>query len=224
MADDKKKGPPAAPSPFHKGHLQETILFLIVLLLLGAIITRVTYYFYGFDTTPFSSLWDYLVLWFTRLWHFWRVFAVFLALGLVGWTVQSYLKLKALRKEEEQIYGVVPQDEFLKHIPPEKKNEKWTHVLELMNSQNPSDWRLAIIEADIMLDELLRAEQYHGNSIGDMLKAVEESDMLTLDAAWEAHKVRNRIAHSGSDFELNERETKRVLALFESVFKEFEII
>ncbi len=224
MADDKKKGPPAAPSPFGKNHLQDTILFLIVLILLGAIIARITYYFQGFDTTPFSSILDYIMAWLRTLWRVWKVVAVFVAVGLAGWIWHSYSKLRALKKEDEQIYGVVPQDDFLNKRPEEKGNEKWAHVLELMNSSNPSEWRLAIMEADIMLDEMLRAQRYHGDSVGEMLKSVEESDMSTLDAAWEAHKVRNRIAHSGADFELNERETKRVLALFESVFKEFEII
>jgi hypothetical protein len=60
--------------------------------------------------------------------------------------------------------------------------------------------------------------------VAEKLKSVDSSDMLTLDAAWEAHKVRNRIAHSGSDFELNEREAKRVIMLFESVFREFGMI
>lgn len=223
MADDKKK-PAAAPSPFHKHHLQETMLFLLVLLLLGGIITRLTYYFQGYDTTPFSSIWDYIVAWFRWFWSVWKVVAVFVALGLVGWVVYSYTKLRALRKEDEKIYGTAPVDEFLEKMPARAQNEKWVHVLELMNSSNPSDWRLAIIEGDVMLEELLKTLQLPGDSVGDKLKAVEPSDMLTLDAAWEAHKVRNRIAHSGSDFELNERETKRVLALFESVFKEFEII
>ena len=57
-----------------------------------------------------------------------------------------------------------------------------------------------------------------------MLKSVDKNNFLTLDDAWEAHKVRNDIAHSGINFQLNERETKRVLALFEKVFKEFNVI
>jgi deoxyadenosine/deoxycytidine kinase len=83
---------------------------------------------------------------------------------------------------------------------------------------------VAIIEADIMLDEMLTALGYLGDGVGEKLKTVEPSNILTLDAAWEAHKVRNRIAHSGKDFELNQRETKRVVGLFESVFREFGMI
>jgi len=76
----------------------------------------------------------------------------------------------------------------------------------------------------VMLEELLRTIGYNGESVGEMLKSVDKNEFLTIEDAWEAHKVRNAIAHSGGDFQLNERETKRVIALFEKVFKEFQVI
>ena len=64
----------------------------------------------------------------------------------------------------------------------------------------------------------------HGDTIGDKLKAVEKSDFLTIDNAWEAHKARNQIAHDGADFQLNQREAMRIISLYESVFREFQMI
>ena len=63
-----------------------------------------------------------------------------------------------------------------------------------------------------------------GESIGERLKVVETGDFDHIEEAWEAHKIRNAIAHQGSDFLLTKREAQRVLSLYESVFKEFEII
>ncbi len=104
------------------------------------------------------------------------------------------------------------------------KNARWEHVLTLANSESPGDWRTAIIEADIMLDELLTSMGHHGDSLGDKLKGVERSDFQTIDLAWDGHKIRNRIAHHGSDFILTERETKRVVDLYRQVFEEFDYI
>lgn len=104
------------------------------------------------------------------------------------------------------------------------RNERWERVMTHVSSDNPNDWRLGIIEADVMLDELVTRIGYRGASLGDKLKQVETSDFLTLDAAWEAHKTRNRIAHSGSDFILTQREAKRIIALYEEVFKEFHYL
>lgn len=100
-------------------------------------------------------------------------------------------------------------------------HEKWLKVQAHINSDDHSQWRLAVLEADIMLGDILEKMGYQGDSIGDKLKSVDKSDFLTLDYAWEAHKIRNQIAHEGSDFQLNEREAKRVIDLYKTVFSEF---
>lgn len=105
-----------------------------------------------------------------------------------------------------------------------KKNERWQVVLDHVHSTNPSDWRLAIIEADNILDEMVTRIGYKGENLGEKLKSVEPSDFLTLEEAWQAHKVRNRIAHDGLSFQIDHREAKRVIGLFEKVFQEFEYI
>jgi hypothetical protein len=102
--------------------------------------------------------------------------------------------------------------------------ERWQKIVEHSESQNQSDWRLAIIEADIILAELLDKLQLPGDTIGEKLKAVEKSDFETIEYAWEAHKARNAIAHEGSNFLLNQHETRHIISLYESVFKEFELI
>lgn len=102
-------------------------------------------------------------------------------------------------------------------------NKSWDRVIMHVESLNESEWRLALIEADIMLADLLDNMGLPGDSVGEKLKAVEKSDFTTLDLAWEAHKVRNQIAHDPS-FMLTQREAKRVVGLFEAVFKEFAFI
>jgi len=116
--------------------------------------------------------------------------------------------------------AVMPHEDFSQPV----KNQKWEHVQKLIDSQNQNDWRQAVIEADIMLDEMLRRMGYEGKSIGDMLKQVERSDFATLDKAWEAHKFRNEIAHTGSEFAFSRNEAERVFKLFKEVFDEFYYI
>lgn len=103
-------------------------------------------------------------------------------------------------------------------------NRRWKNIQTLIHSHNLNDWRQAIIEADIMLDEMLDKMGYHGDSIGDKLKQIEPSDFLTLNQAWEAHKVRNQIAHKGGNYILSKDEAERVISLYTQVFKEFYYI
>ncbi|MDE1988431.1 MAG: hypothetical protein KGJ58_02295 [Patescibacteria group bacterium] len=100
------------------------------------------------------------------------------------------------------------------------KNGKWKIIIEHIESENANDWRLAILEADIVLGEMLDKLGYRGEGIGDQLKSVDKSDFTTIDDAWEAHKVRNSIAHEGASFMITEREAKRVVGLYKKVFEE----
>lgn len=103
-------------------------------------------------------------------------------------------------------------------------NRRWKNIQLLISSYNSNDWKQAIIEADIILDEMLEKMGYHGKSIGEKLKQIESSDFLTLNQAWEAHKVRNQIAHQGGNYVLSKDEAERVIDLYGQVFKEFYFI
>ncbi len=102
--------------------------------------------------------------------------------------------------------------------------DKWKQIVEWSESNNEANLRLSIIEADIILDSLLKKLGLPGETMGDKLKAVERSDFNTIDDAWEAHKARNNIAHQGSEFLLNQREARRIISLYERVFREFYLI
>ncbi len=75
-----------------------------------------------------------------------------------------------------------------------------------------------------MLDDMVDAMGYEGEGLGERLKQIERSDFNTLNQAWEAHKIRNNIAHAGSDFTLTQREVRRVIDLYKQVFDEFDFI
>ncbi len=101
---------------------------------------------------------------------------------------------------------------------------RWQKIEKHLDSGRESDWRLAIIEADVLLDEMMTNMGYRGDSLGEKLKGVEKSDFTTIAQAWEAHTVRNKIAHEGAAFALGEREARRIVALYEEVFREFRYI
>ena len=104
------------------------------------------------------------------------------------------------------------------------KSKRFEVVEKHMTSENPAEWRLAIIEADALLEEMVKKMGYEGTTLGEMLKNIESSDFTTLNDAWEAHKIRNQIAHQGSSFLLTKREAKRIIQLYTKVFREFDII
>lgn len=105
-----------------------------------------------------------------------------------------------------------------------KINETWNHIRARLLSDNQSEWRLAIIEADIYMDRVLDTKGFHGDTVGDKLKQITPAQFGAIQIAWEAHKVRNRIAHDGAGFTLTMPEARRVLSYYEIIFRDLEVI
>ncbi len=126
----------------------------------------------------------------------------------------------------EDINGaLVPNDLPTQEFVQEKAiNPKWEEIERHMQSYAQSEWRVAILEADILLYDMLSQMGFEGNSIGEMLKQADKSTFITLDEAWKAHKIRNIIAHEGANYELTKDEADRAIRLYKKVFEEFYFI
>jgi len=147
------------------------------------------------------------------------IIGALITLGLLSAIVYLFVRTSQIQaREMQRIKSAIPKR------MQEKRNDRWEKVLEHVASDNPNDWRLAIIEADVMLDEVITRMGYMGNSLGDKLKGVVRGDLKMLDAAWEAHRVRNQIAHEGSDYILTQREARRIIELYSLVFQELKYI
>lgn len=169
---------------------------------------------YEFLTSPHDFIFGDAPLWFVN-------FSLFFSPLLIAVMIFLIIKIyQVKRKEAENDTVIFYEDTGVDTM----RNERWESVERHMDSENPNDWRLAIIEADTILDELVKKMGYEGDTMGERLKNIEISDFTTLQDAWEAHKIRNRIAHEGSTFLLTKREARRVISLYEKVFKEFAVI
>lgn len=131
----------------------------------------------------------------------------------------EFLATEIERYEKEQIAKA--EKSAVKGI---SRNDKWVRVVEHTMSYNENDWRQAIIEADAMLFSMMDKMGFKGETLGDKLKLVNKDNFRHLNLAWEAHAVRNRIAHEGADFILTSREAKRVVSLYEQIFREYDYI
>lgn len=222
MADDKKKEKPA-------GWDLDPIEMIVILILLMAIFGGIQMIWNFFSSGRLS----FFGIRISGLLGFFKSnLQLFKALGFivagaaaVGTVIFTKKADAILRVERAKLYPEnIPAD--LPGVEPVKNQQigRWEKIVKLSESENQSDWRLAIIEADIILSELLDKLQLPGDSIGEKLKAVEESDFTSIESAWEAHKARNMIAHEGNNFLVNQREVRRIISLYEAVFKEFELI
>jgi len=152
--------------------------------------------------------------------YFLKIFLSFASVFFIIIIIYSLVRIYEIRRAERiALESAAPFES-----EPTPKNERWQVVLDHVSSPHPAEWKLAIMEADNMLDEMVRRMGYQGKDLGERLKTVEPSDFSHIQSAWEAHKVRNKIAHEGSEFFLSQHEARRIVGLYEQVFKEFEFI
>jgi hypothetical protein len=157
----------------------------------------------------------------------------YFALFFLTVIIYTAVRLFEIRKKEhahlhhemaEYAHHMAEKEKAAREREGGEKNERWSKVLEYTFSPSEGDWRLAVLEADMMLEGLMDQLGFRGETLGEKLKAANQDTFKGLTKAWEAHTIRNRIAHEGSDFVLSSPEAKRVIALYEDIFKEYGFI
>lgn len=152
----------------------------------------------------------------SQIWLLVTALSLVISIALLIVFVNAVIRYHQIEHEDEVRHATLHAE----HAEERRDHSRWAHVRELIESPHESDWRQAIIEADIMLDDLLSQLGYPGDSVGEKLKSVDPSRFHTLQNAWDAHKVRNEIAHSGSAYQLEEHMAHRTIALYETVMRE----
>ncbi|MEK7552295.1 MAG: hypothetical protein AAB534_02670 [Patescibacteria group bacterium] len=220
MAEEKKEKSGGVGIMDTNDPYEVIVILLLALGLLGYLIER----FLNFRHSDLSFL-EWVKSYFIGILPFVIVISVTVSILFLIGIIRSNRQLKRLHHALQLKFHSTPAGHGASHeVPAERINQRWEKVQKFIMSPNMSDWKLAILEADVMLEEMVDKIGYPGESLGEKLKNVERSDFTTVELAWEAHKIRNSLAHEGSDFLLTHREALRVIGLFEKVFHEFRYI
>lgn len=96
---------------------------------------------------------------------------------------------------------------------------QWEHVIQRIDSLQDAEWKVAIIDADKIVDGALRRAGYEGESMGDRLMKMTQGDLASLDDLWMAHKIRNKLVHEPG-YQITYQEARRTVKIFEKVLGE----
>ena len=157
---------------------------------------------------------------------FLKVLQVFAGLFILGGIITAIVMMRRftpLNMALGEGYGA-------KYKPPTEKAATSTFSSRLaqvdahMNADTLPEWKVGIIELDGILRDVLKEKGYPGETVADQLRGGEARPFTSLENAWEAHKVRNRIAHDGMAFTMDKHEARRVYGLYKTVFEEFKLL
>ncbi|MFA6383608.1 MAG: hypothetical protein WCX17_04260 [Parcubacteria group bacterium] len=118
-------------------------------------------------------------------------------------------------------YGVdIPSELVTKK---DKMKEQWSKIKKRLESENESEYKVAIIEADTIIDDLITRMGYKGANMSERLANIPEGQLAELGEMKEAHEIRNRIIHE-EDFKVDRDFAKGVLKKYEHLLHHFEVL
>lgn len=143
-----------------------------------------------------------------------------LVIGFLLWLWKRYLgeQVHFMEKKHALLYDLAHSGHVTENA--NDKAARWQKITEQVNSSDVTQWKIAIMDADILLDEVLTEQGFAGETVADRLAdARNHKELTTVEYVAEAHGVRNRIAHHGN-FSLGAREAKSAIAMYERFFNE----
>ena len=99
---------------------------------------------------------------------------------------------------------------------------KFLAVENQLKKDNPSSFNLAVLNADKIVDQALRESGVVGETMGERMKAAANK-FSDNNGVWNAHKLRNRIAHE-TDVNVSYEEARYALSDFKRALKDLGAI
>ena len=115
--------------------------------------------------------------------------------------------------------------EFLKFRSYEtpRASKKWKKIMGRLEPGTESEAKLAIIEADDLLNEILKRMEYEGETLGEKLKKVKKTILPNLDEVFQVHKIKSDIIYDPG-FRLTLEQAKIFLGIYERALSNLEAI
>jgi hypothetical protein len=138
------------------------------------------------------------------------VFIIFTLLFLAGifyfMTNSSWLQYKFLEDTTEflswQSYG-------LKQI-----EKKWLKIKKRIESGSELEYKLAIIEAEDFLNEILEERGYEGENFQEIINSASKLISPSVAELLSAHEIRNSIVYN-PDYKIEPEQAKKILGIYE---------
>ena len=131
-----------------------------------------------------------------------KVVVLFIDLFMIAFIVYALLKTGWLNKI--LLYDV---QEFLtyKHYGLSRTKSKWEEIERYFKKGTEPEMKLAIVEANSLLDNILRVMSYKGKDLDSRLDGINEDILENLDDVKKYHKIYSNIVHDPTyrlDFEI----------------------
>lgn len=100
--------------------------------------------------------------------------------------------------------------------------KRWQEIEEMLNRPGEMNYKLAVMEADKLLDFVLKSMSMSGNDMGQRIRFASFK-YRRLKKVWWAHVLRNQLVHEAT-FSLDHATARRAIKTFERALRELGAI
>lgn len=162
----------------------------------------------------YSETWEQ-ILYFIKLISGLISFVLFVGIVILGVKTQKFW---------ERFANIATAVEGVREIQVKGKIiKKWEEIMAKSKSHIESDWKIAVVEADKFMDDLIKQIGFKGRDMGERLKQVNPSQISNINEIWQAHKIRNNLVHD-PNFKITYGDAEFVVKTYEKTLKELELI
>lgn len=101
--------------------------------------------------------------------------------------------------------------------------KQWNKIKSRLELPPEAEHKLAVIEADNLLNETLARMGYQGETLSDKLEQLTAFKLSNLDQVLEAHKIRDAIVYD-PDYRLSLEQAQKAIETYEKTLQELQVL
>lgn len=153
-----------------------------------------------------------------NLWWLQLLSLLFSALFILG-IIYIFLKTQYFGMKKEQFLDILGKG----YVSRSRSLRGWKQIQKRMQSKEQNQWKLAVLEADRILNEILKMSGYLGDDLDEKLELITPAQLANVEDVKAAHEIRNKISQDPT-FEITQEKAKDAINIYKQSFKELNLI
>jgi hypothetical protein len=148
-----------------------------------------------------------------------QIISFFVSVVLLSFVVYFIIRLNIVGEKIDDFVDILGKAD----ISQRRSLKAWKQIQKRLKTKNNAQLKLAVIEADRILDEILKRSGYQGGTADERLKQITLEQLSNISEILQARRIRNRIALE-PDFEISPGEAESLIEIYKKAFQEFGLI
>lgn len=101
--------------------------------------------------------------------------------------------------------------------------DRFDRIVQYKTSNDSNELKLAIIDGDVLIEELLRLQNLQGDTMASLLAEGSMRGLVGMDKFWQFHRLRNLLVHD-SLYALDVATGQKALKMLEDALHEWKLV